>query len=179
MESHKENGETVSLESEIFSCLRKIINAVEIYSAKLKDRTDLNASQLSCLLALANKDPLALSKLSRKVHLSPSMITSVVDQLEKKELVIRNRKSSDRRVVLIELTEKGKEVVKTAPPSFQEQLMNSLSYIKEEEKKSLYEHLNILLSIIVSEVLIDSSLLGGENKLVEVEPSVLGKEEFS
>lgn len=177
--THMENQNTQNenLNTEIFSSLRKIINAAEIYSSRLKDRTGLNASQLSCLLVLGNAGPLALSKLSRKVSLSPSMITAIVDQLEKKELVVRNRKSTDRRVILIELTEKGKEAAKDAPPSFQEQLMNGLNYLKDEEKMSLYENLNRLLSIIVSDVLIDSSLLGGENRLVEVEASVLKKRE--
>lgn len=166
-----------NLETEIFSSLRKIINAAEIYSTRLKDRTGLNASQLSCLLVLGNAGPLALSILSRKVSLSPSMITAIIDQLEKKELAVRNRKTSDRRVILIELTEKGKETVKDAPPSFQEQLVNALNALKEKEKISLFENLNRLLSIIVSDVLIDSALLGGENRLVEVEPSVLKKRE--
>jgi DNA-binding MarR family transcriptional regulator len=171
------NNVYLNREIEIFSCLRKIINAVDIYSSKLKDKTGLNASQLSCLLALKSTGPLALSQLSRKVLLSPSMITSIVDQLEKKELVVRNRKSTDRRVIKIELTTKGEEVAQHSPPTFQEQLMNSLSYMNEKDKTDLQENLNKLLSIIVSEVLIDSSLLGGENKLVEVEPSVLNQEE--
>lgn len=166
-----------SLVTEIFSSLRKIINAAEIYSSLLKNRTGLNASQLSCLLVLNNAGPLALSKLSKKVFLSPSMITAMIDQLEKKELVVRNRSSSDRRVILIELTEKGKEVANNAPPSFQEQLINGLNSLKDEEKISLNENLNRLLNIIVSEVLIDTSLLGGENKLVEVEASILKKKE--
>jgi DNA-binding MarR family transcriptional regulator len=166
-------GSVLTIESEIFSCLRKIINAVDIYSLKLKDKTGLNASQLSCLMVLANTGPMSLSKLSHNVLLSPSMITSIVDQLEKKELVVRNRQSKDRRIILIGLTDKGKSLVKEAPPLFQEQLMTSLSYLKEKEKQPLYENLNKLLSIIVSEVLIDSSLLGGENKMVEVEPSAL------
>lgn len=171
-----ENPVAENLESEIFSCLRRIINAVEIYSSKMKDKTGLNVSQLSCLLVLEKTGPLALSKLSKHVYLSPSMITSIVDQLENKELVVRTRKSSDRRVILIELTDKGKEVAQTAPPSFQEQLTNNLSHLKEEEKKTLFDSLNKLLSIIVSEVLIDSSLLGGEDRLVEVESSVLKQE---
>jgi DNA-binding MarR family transcriptional regulator len=170
------NSGSENLESEIFSCLRRIINAVEIYSSKMKDKTGLNVSQLSCLLVLEKTGPLSLSKLSQHVFLSPSMITSIVDQLEKKELVLRTRKSSDRRVILIELTDKGKEVAQTAPPSFQEQLTTNLSHLKEEEKKTLFDNLNKLLSIIVSEVLIDSSLLGGEDRLVEVESSVLKQE---
>lgn len=173
MHWENEDANKDNIESEIFSCLRKIINAVDIYASKLKEKTGLNASQLSCLLVLKSEGALPLSKLSKKVALSPSMITSIVDQLETKELVLRNRKSADRRVILIELTEKGKEIVKTAPPSFQEQFLSSLNYLAEEERQSIHENLSKLLSIIVSEVLIDSALLGGENKLVEVSPSIL------
>ena len=176
MKREVENASADYLAAEIFSSLRKITNAVEVYSAKLKEKTGINASQLSCLFVLSKAGPLALSKLGKKVSLSPSMITSLVDQLEKKELVVRKRKTTDRRVVSIELTDKGKEKVSNTPPSFQELLIESLSYINEEEKKSLHKNLSRLLSLIVSEVLIDSSLLGGENKLVEVEPSILGKE---
>ena len=106
------------------------------------------------------------------------MITSIVDQLEKKELVKRCRKSSDRRVILIELTENGKETASNAPPSFQEQFMNGLSYLDNQTKKDLFHCLSKILDVIVSEVLIDSSLLGGENKLVGVESSVLNPEEM-
>jgi DNA-binding MarR family transcriptional regulator len=179
MQPDKENNTSENLESEIFSFLRKIINAVEIYSTKLKDKTGLNASQLSCLLVLGKTGPLALSKLSKKVSLSPSMITAIVDQLETKELVVRSRKANDRRVILIELTEKGEEIAKNAPPTFQEQLVAGLSHLSENEKKSLYNTLSKLLSIIVSDVLIDSSLLEVENKLVEVESSVLETGEYS
>jgi DNA-binding MarR family transcriptional regulator len=171
-----DNASTDYLAAEIFSSLRKITNAVEVYSSKLKDKTGINASQLSCLLVLQKSGPLTPGKLSKKVSLSPSMITTLVDQLEKKELVVRNRKAADRRVVYIELTDKGNEKVNNTPPSFQELLMESLSSINKEEKKSLHRNLSRLLSLIVSEVLIDSSLLGGENKLVEVEPSILEKE---
>lgn len=168
-----------NLEAEIFSCLRRVINTVEIYSSKLKDKTGLNTSQLSCLLVLDKGGSMSPGQLSRKVFLSPSMITSIIDQLEKKKLVLRNRESADRRVIQIQLTESGRGVVKTTPPSFQEQLINCLSHLEEEEKKNLLKSLNKLFSLIVSDVLIDSSLLGGENRLVEVEPSVLKKEKNS
>jgi DNA-binding MarR family transcriptional regulator len=153
-----ENSHNQDLETEIFSSLRNILNAVEIYSAKLKEQTGLSGSQLSCLLVLNTESPLPLSKLSRKVSLSPSMITTIVDQLEKKELVFRSRQSSDRRVIFIELTEKGKDLVKTAPPSFQARLMHGLRFLREEEKKSLYEGLNRLLSVIHSDISINSAL---------------------
>jgi DNA-binding MarR family transcriptional regulator len=179
MHQDHELSEGSNLETEIFSCLRKIINAADIYSSRLKDKTGLNASQLSCLLVLKRSGAMPLSKLSRQVLLSPSMITSIVDQLEKKELVVRNRKSTDRRVILIELTGKGEEAVNKAPPPFQQQLMKGLKYLKEEEKKTLHSSLSTLFSVIVSEVLLDSASLGLEEKLVEIGPTVLKMGEAS
>jgi DNA-binding MarR family transcriptional regulator len=179
MKTNKDALLPENIEEEIFSFLRRIINAVEIYASKVKDLTSLNASQLSCLLVLDKIGAISLSKLSKKVSLSPSMITSIVDQLEKKKLVKRSRRASDRRVILIELTDSGKDTAAKAPPSFQEQFMNGLSYLDTENKEHLYYSLSKLLDVIVSEVLIDSALLGGENKLVGVEPSVLEPDEVA
>jgi DNA-binding MarR family transcriptional regulator len=169
--------ETSQIEGEIFSLLRRVINTVELYSSRLKDRTGINASQLSCMLIIYTAGPLSITKISEHVSLSPSMLTSIVDQLEKKELVVRSRKSSDRRVILIELTEKGKQLARHAPPSFQEQLTTVLDRKTGDFKKSLRSHLSQLLSIIVSEVLIDSALLGNGSPMVEVTPEVLTAEE--
>ncbi len=166
-----------TIESEIFSNLRKIIKAVDIYSARLKEMSGISASQLSCLLTLDNTGPLSLSKLSSKVSLSPSMITSIVDQLEKKQLVERKRSSSDRRVILIELTPQGKETLANAPISFQKFLIDGLSSLSSEEKTRLNTSLSKLLAIIATEVIVDSPILGVEDKLVGVEPSVLEAED--
>jgi DNA-binding MarR family transcriptional regulator len=177
MHQDQQKSEASNLETEIYSCLKKILNAAEIYSSRLKDKTGLNASQLACLLALGSSGPLPLSKLSRKVFLSPSMITAIVDQLEKRELVVRARKSNDRRVIMIVLTKKGEDTVKNSPPSFQQQLMKGLRELKAEEKKTLHKSLETLSSLMVSEVLSDTVLLEGEESLVEVEPAVLKIEE--
>ncbi|MBU0478979.1 MarR family transcriptional regulator [bacterium] len=166
-----------SIEFEIFSTLRKIIKTVDIYSAKLKMEHKINSSQLSCLLVLGELGSISLSQLSKKVSLSPSMITGVIDQLENGDLVKRVRNSTDRRVILIKLTEKGKDTLKNAPLSIQKKLVNALSAIKKEEKIEINKSLLKLLSMMVSEVLIDSSIFGAEDKMVDVEPSVIQSEE--
>ena len=166
-----------NIEFEIFSTLRKIIKTVDIYSAKLKMEHKINSSQLSCLLVLGELGSISLSQLSKKVSLSPSMITGVIDQLESGDLVKRVRNSTDRRVILIELTEKGKDTLKNAPLSIQKKLVNALSVIKKEEKIEINKSLLKLLSMMVSEVLIDSSIFGAEDKMVDVEPSVIQSEE--
>jgi DNA-binding MarR family transcriptional regulator len=161
------------IEQLIFSNLRKIIKSVDIYSAKLRESTGISSSQLSCMLALENAGPISLSQLSKMVTLSPSMITSIVDQLEKKDFVKRIRSVKDRRIILIELTHNGKESLKNAPLSFQKSFMDGLLRIQTGEKVKINKSLESLLSLIVSEILIDSSILGVEDKLVALESKVL------
>jgi len=160
------------IEDEIFSILRKIIKTVDIFSAKLRETSGISASQLSCLMALQNSGPVALSTLGRMVALSPSMITSIVDQLEKKEYVFRERSAPDRRIILINLTAKGREIIQKAPPSFQQLLVEGLAGKSQTEKLDIKLNLEKLLTI-ASSILIDSYILGVEDKLVGVEPDML------
>jgi DNA-binding MarR family transcriptional regulator len=160
-------------EFDIFETLRKIIRAVDIYSTRLREQYGLNSSQLSCLLVLGEHGYISLSKMSQLVSLSPGMITGIIDQLENKGLVSRVRNSPDRRVITIELTKKGKSVLKKAPPSFQKKLMESLSELGGKEKRIINRSLATLLSRIVEDVLIDSSLLRTEEKLAGIRPAIL------
>jgi DNA-binding MarR family transcriptional regulator len=160
-------------EFDIFEALRKIIRAVDIYSTRLREQYGLNSSQLSCLLVLGEHGPISLSKMSQLVSLSPSMITGIIDQLENRDLVLRIRNSPDRRVITIELTRKGKSILRKAPPSFQKKLMESLSKLGGKEKRIINRSLVTLLSCIVEDVLIDSSLLRTGTKLAGVKPAIL------
>ena len=148
MKDNNNNHSADNIEFEIFSTLRKIIKAVDIYSIRLKENHGINSSQLSCLLALGDFHPISLTSLSKKVSLSPSMMTGIIDQLEKKELAKRVRDSSDRRIILIELTEEGKETIENAPPSFQKKFMEGLDLFNNRKKNEINENLSDLLSLI-------------------------------
>lgn len=158
----KNRNEASSIECEILDILRNIIRGVNIYSVRLKEKYGLNASQLSCLLVLGEQGPLSLSAISQSVLLSPSMITGIIDQLEDKELVTRNRNSSDRRKITIALTPEGKKILKKAPQSFQKKLMESLGTLGGKQKNNIRRALGELLSLIVKDVVIDASLPGTE-----------------
>jgi DNA-binding MarR family transcriptional regulator len=55
-----------------------------------------------------------------------STITGIIDRLEQKGFVLRSRTSPDRRVITISLTEKGTELVRTAPPPLQKKIVEGL-----------------------------------------------------
>ena len=141
-----------SLEISIMSNLRKIIRAVNIYSKKMKEHFELNASQLSCIIALNSNGPIFFNQISKTIFLSPSMVTNIVDGLEKKGLVKRIPHPQDRRAMLAELTKKGKSIIKKAPPLMQKKLADGLLDLDEKEKNRINKSLLKLITLIEADV---------------------------
>src|ERR1700689_904011 len=73
----------------------------------------LGDSEFRVLEVLLHQGPLPVNTIGPKVWLTPGSISVAVDRLEKKELVKR-RTTDDRRVRLVELTAKGRELVAKA-----------------------------------------------------------------
>jgi MarR family 2-MHQ and catechol resistance regulon transcriptional repressor len=63
------------------------------------------------LEALLNKGPLPVNAIGPKVFLTPGSISTAVDRLVEKGLVSRVESSEDRRVRIVSLTPKGKELI--------------------------------------------------------------------
>ncbi|OGF47275.1 MAG: hypothetical protein A2231_05010 [Candidatus Firestonebacteria bacterium RIFOXYA2_FULL_40_8] len=119
----------------ILANLRKIIRAVDIFSSRLRQTYDLNTSRLACLKVLQRKGDLPLSEISKGVYLSPSTITSAIDGLEEKKLVERKRISEDRRVIIIGLTPKGKEVAQKTPGTIHDKMTVVVEKLEKKDKE--------------------------------------------
>jgi MarR family 2-MHQ and catechol resistance regulon transcriptional repressor len=72
--------------------------------------TGLGDSDFRVLEVLLSKGPLPVNTIGPKVWLTPGSISVAVDRLEKKRLVKRQT-TDDRRVRLVELTVKGRELI--------------------------------------------------------------------
>jgi DNA-binding MarR family transcriptional regulator len=124
-------------ELRIIQSLRRIIRAIEIYSRKLAQDHQITGPQLGCLLAVLEAGPLLATRLAKKVHLSPSTVVGIVDRLEKKGLITRERISHDRRQIHIIVTEAGRRVAMSAPSPIQERLSEALKNLPELERVSI------------------------------------------
>jgi DNA-binding MarR family transcriptional regulator len=70
----------------------------------------LTGSQLIVLKMLGPKGRVSLSELSERIRAKNSTVTGIIDRMERDGLVLRRRSEEDRRVVLIELTAKGRKL---------------------------------------------------------------------
>lgn len=123
-----------SYDKRILRSLRRIIRSVELRSHKIAQHYNITGPQLACLHTLIDNGPMTSATLSSHLVLSPSTIVGIIDRLQEKGWVTRHRSTTDRRRISLEITESGREVVKSAPLPLQDTLLQSLEEISELER---------------------------------------------
>jgi DNA-binding MarR family transcriptional regulator len=136
---------------QVLRSLRRIIRAVDLHSKQLISKYQITAPQLLCLLAIAEEGRLTTSALAQKVYLSASTVVGIVDRLEKKKLVRRNRDNNDRRVVHVAITADGKKLAKNAPSPLQDNLAKSLAGLPELEQSTIALSLQRIVDLMEAE----------------------------
>lgn len=80
---------------------------------------------------------MALSGISKGAGISPTMVTNLVDGLERGGLVKRVGSPDDRRVSIACLTRKGEETFEKVLPIMSERMTEACAGFTEEEKETL------------------------------------------
>ena len=133
---------------EIIFSIRRLLQARELYTKELNRNYQVSASQLNCLLALFENGPLPPSQIAKHMMVKSSTVTGVVDRLENKGFVTRERNSPDRRVINIQLTETGKNLAENAPPPIQQKIIDGLKKLSEVEIEQIVDALNSLANML-------------------------------
>ncbi len=100
---------------EIFNLILKIEKRLDQFERLVFKASNLTPPQYSVLNVLTGNVGASLSQLAAACHSSRSTMTSLVDNLEKKRLVIRKSHPKDRRSLLVALTDKGKSLKQSVP----------------------------------------------------------------
>ena len=115
--------------SNIIDNLRRVFQILNEQSKKVERETGLTGPQLWAIKTINESSPVKVSDLANKLYLHPTTVVGIIDRLEKQDLVERRRSKDDRRVVWIELTDKGNDLVKSAPEVAQGLLVEGLEEI--------------------------------------------------
>lgn len=143
---------------DIVGSIRQLYRAVYLDASKMSRKFGLTASQSGVLRSLFSHGPLSSAELSRKLFVTPSNITGIIDRLEKKRMVERVRKEGDRRVALITLTGDGLEISQSLPDPIEKKLINGLAHLNPDRVHSLREAMEQILSLLDAEEVTDSPL---------------------
>lgn len=84
---------------------------------RLRDECGLSLDDFDVLAATQRAGDIRMSELSELVSFSPSRLTHVIQRMEKNGWVERTTAGGDRRVKMLALTNRGREVLGEAWPS--------------------------------------------------------------
>ncbi len=126
---------------EVLVALRRVIRATDLHSKYLAKTSGLTAPQILLLQTIRDKGEVTIGELANDVSLSQATVTTILDRLEKRGLVYRERSDQDKRKVHAYLTDNAVEVLKNAPTPLQEHFTRQFSDLQEWEQTMIISSL--------------------------------------
>ena len=125
------------LMKDIFMDLRRIMRAMDVYSRQLATSHGLTGPQMLCLREITTHGSLTTGTLARAMALSPATLTGILDRLEMRGLVSRERRPEDKRRVVVSLTPHGRQMSQELPSPLQERFGAKLAALPAEEQAAI------------------------------------------
>lgn len=132
----------------IMFSFRNIEHLLNQYSRRLDRDHKITVPQLICLQEIVRAGRITLTQLSRLVHLSGGTMVGIIDRLEARGLVVRERDLHDRRRIDLVPTTAGNEIVLRTPLPLQDDLAEALKRMKHDERESLVTTLEKIVTLM-------------------------------
>lgn len=117
-----------------------VLAAIETYLA----RHDMSQGRFT-VLALLNRnpdEPMSPSDLAARSGVTRATMTGLLDGLEREKFVRREPDQKDRRMLLVELTPRGRKMLDGIFPDYYRRIAKMMGHLTEAQKKTLVELLN-------------------------------------
>lgn len=118
----------------------KLVRAAESLTHRLHQHLEthkLTVTQFGVLEALFHLGAMHQKELAEKLLKSGGNITLVIDNLEKRQLVQRDREVGDRRCISVSLTPTGKQLISDIFPAHVEAIAQQMKILSLEEQTEL------------------------------------------
>lgn len=140
------------------------MRSINLESKRVDKELGVSIPQLLCLQFLEEQEGYRAnpSKLKAFLNLNASSITGIISRLEKKNLVVKLPKSTDKRITLISLTAEGISLIQNAPLTFQQKLSEKLQALPPEKLKTIIDGIDILTELMEVDEIDDSPTITSE-----------------
>ena len=139
MTTHMHSGAT--LEDLVLTFRRKIIDVCRKEGLPY----DLTLSQAEIVRYVGKAGKGTMKDIASHLKITPPSATAMIDELEKKDVVLRKADLADRRIVSITLTAKAHKIYSAMQKHKETVLNEMLSRLSPTEKKSLERIITILI----------------------------------
>jgi MarR family transcriptional regulator, 2-MHQ and catechol-resistance regulon repressor len=124
---------------DLFLVLQKTYRTMLARVEESKRKVGLGDSDFRVLETLFHQGPLPVNVIGETIDLTTGSITTAVDRMEAKWLVVRKYHPTDGRVRLVELTPKGRRLIEKACTQLTAEMEEVFSSLSETERRTLVE----------------------------------------
>ena len=156
----------VDICDEVLISLRKVIRAIDIHSRSLIATHGLTGPQALILKEISKAQVLTAGEIAKRLNLSQATITDILQRLERRELIIKNRSEGDRRKIMINATPKAIELLQKSPPLLQERFVDRFKSLRDWEQSQLLSSIQRIAEMMDAEDIDASPLLSNTNEIV-------------
>lgn len=149
----------MDIADEVLTTLRRLIRATDLHSKHLTKTVGLTAPQLLLLQIIDRNGKLSISDIAKHMSLSQATVTTIVDRLQNRDFLLREKSTLDKRKVFVVLTAKGKSVLKNSPTALQSQLVRQLNKLDHWEQSMILSSLQRVASMMDAEKIDASPIL--------------------
>jgi len=144
---------------ELLIALRKVIRAIGLHSKHLNKTSGLTSPQLIIMQDIDKTPGVNSGQVAKNVTLSAATVTNIIDRLESKNLVSRERNTQDKRKVSLYLTDNGKAILLNAPQPLQEHFIENFSNLAQWEQSQILSSMERIADMMNANELDASPLL--------------------
>jgi DNA-binding MarR family transcriptional regulator len=150
---------TLSMQEQILVSLRRIIRAIDLHSRQLAQTHGLTGPQLVLLKEIDRFPALSTGELAQRVSLGQGTVSMILERLERKGLIRRERSEADRRRVINSATAEGTALVRKVPSVLQDRFVSELDKLADWERSLLLSSLQRVATMMQAEELSASPVL--------------------
>lgn len=140
--------ETLNKKLEVAKLFFEVNKIIKHNMRKSFENIGITLPQMLVMGTLTKFGEMKITELSKKINLSNSTISGIIDRLEKQQLIVRTRSEKDRRIVYVKVTPKFGEISKGRHKKVEESVSELLGTGTSGEIEKVLMGLNTLKEIL-------------------------------
>lgn len=125
-----------------------LLQHIDLFSRRMLREFGVSGPQLWALRTIALRSGLTIGELAGEMYLHISTVSVLLDRLEERGLVERERSTADRRVVRLQLTRSGREILYRAPEPPRSLLARGLTSMKARDRMRMRDSVRTLARLM-------------------------------
>ena len=139
---------SLSVDEKVVVVLRRISQAIELWSRELQRRFGLTSPQLAVLKQVADGVNLSPTTIGEALHLSQPTVTGILQRLEEAGLISRVKSTVDRRSVIAAVTDEGQVLLAKAPPLLRDQFREQMAELPDYRQSEILSALQLVAHML-------------------------------